>query len=250
MKMKYIYSLGLFILSLSLFSQRSKDGTPTISAANTIVNIYTPVTSNIVAGAGSNTINVGSSAGFAVGDLIMIIQMQGTSVNAYHGGTTGPWFDSQSALPTDTTYGRITNYNNCGLNEFAQISSIPDATSIVVDCDLKNSYDVTKTVNIVTGSINLLGRVQVVRVPRYASLTLNGPGTITCPQWNGTNGGNVAVEVEKSITLNSTGGFNASGKGYRGGAVFNYTPTTIISSDKRSEDRRVGKECRTGNRLY
>lgn len=231
--MKRIYILGLIIfLSFNLFSQRGKDGTPTIGAANTIVNIYTPVTSNITAGAGSNTISVGSTTGFAVGDLIMIIQMQGTSVNAYHGGTTGPWFDGNSALPTDTTYGRITNYNNCGMNEFAQISSIPNSTSIVVDCDLKNSYDVTKTVNIVTGSLNLLGRVQVVRVPRYSSLTLNGPGTISCAQWNGSTGGVCAVEVENSITLNTTGGFNVSGKGFRGGAAFNYTPTTIISSDK------------------
>ncbi len=231
--MKRIYILGLIIfLNFNLFSQRGKDGTPTIGAANTIVNIYTPVTSNIIAGAGSSTISVGSTAGFAVGDLIMIIQMQGTSVNAYHGGTTGPWFDGNSALPTDTTYGRVTNYNNCGMNEFAQINSIPDGTTIVLDCDLKNSYDVTKTVNIFTGSINLLGRVQVVRVPRYSSLTLNGPGTISCAQWNGSTGGICAVEVENSLTLNTTGAFNVSGKGFRGGAVFNYTPTTIISSDK------------------
>ncbi len=230
--MKRIYALSLIFLSFNLFSQRGKDGTPTIGAANTVVNIYTPVTSNIIAGAGSSTISVGNTAGFAIGDLIMIIQMQGTSVNAYHGGTTGPWFDGNSALPTDTTYGRITNYNNCGMNEFAQISSIPNSTTIVVDCDLKNSYDVTKTVNIVTGSVNLLGRVQVVRVPRYSSLTLNGPGTISCAQWDGSTGGVCAVEVENSITLNTAGAFNVSGKGFRGGAVFNYTPTTIISSDK------------------
>lgn len=230
--MKQLYALSLIFLSFNLFSQRGKDGTPTIGAANTIVNIYTPVTNNITAGAGSSTISVVSTTGFAVGDLIMIIQMQGTSVNAYHGGTTGPWFDGNSALPTDTTFGRITNYNNCGMNEFAQISSIPNSTSIVIDCDLKNSYDVTKTVNIVTGSINLLGRVQVVRVPRYSSLTLNGPGTISCAQWNGSTGGVCAVEVENSITLNTAGAFNVSGKGFRGGAAFNYTPTTIISSDK------------------
>ncbi len=228
-----IYTLGLIIfLSFNLFSQRGKDGTPTIGAANTVVNIYTPVTNNITAGAGSNTISVGNSTGFAVGDLILIIQMQGTSVNAYHGGTTGPWFDGNSALPTDTTYGRITNYNNCGMNEFAQISSIPNSTSIVVDCDLKNSYDVTKTINIVTGNLNLLGRVQVVRVPRYSFLTLNGPGTISCAQWNGSTGGVCVVEVENSITLNTIGGFNVSGKGFRSGTAFNYTPTTIISSDK------------------
>jgi gliding motility-associated-like protein len=235
--MKFIYSLTLLAFCLNLFSQRGKDGVPTIGAANTIVNVYTPVTNNIIAGAGSSTINVVSSTGFAVGDLIMIIQMQGTSINAYHGGTTGPFFDSNSAFPTDTTFGRITNYNNCGLNEFAQISSIPDGTSIVVDCDLKNSYDVSRTVAIPSGNVTLLGRVQVIRVPRYASLTLNGTGSISCPQWNGTTGGVAVVEVENNTILNSVGAFNVSGRGFRGGAVFNYTPTAIISSDKYGANR-------------
>jgi hypothetical protein len=87
--MKSIYALSLVLLSLNLFSQRGKDGTPTISAANTIVNAYTPLTSNVTSG--STTLNVGNSTAFAVGDLIYIIQMQGANVNNYDGSFTGPW---------------------------------------------------------------------------------------------------------------------------------------------------------------
>jgi gliding motility-associated-like protein len=228
--MKFLYSLTLLTLSFSLFSQRGKDGTPTITAANTIVNAYTPLTANVISG--STTLNVGSSAAFAVGDLVYIIQMQGVNVNASDNG--GNFFgDPNSALPVDTTYGKITSYNNTGMNEFAQINSIPNSTSIVIDCGLKNTYDVTKNYTTASGkNIVLLGNVQVIRVPRYSFLTLSGAATISCPQWNGSTGGIAVVEVENNVVLNSAGAFNVSGRGFRGGAVFNYTPTAIISSDK------------------
>ncbi|MBI3518755.1 MAG: gliding motility-associated C-terminal domain-containing protein [Bacteroidetes bacterium] len=229
--MKYIYILGLYLVSFNLLSQRGKDGTPTISAANTIVNAYTSLTSNVTSG--STTLNVGNSSAFSVGDLVYIIQMQGANVYSYDGSFTGPWYDGNSAFPTDTTFGKITNYNNAGMNEFAQVNSIPNNTSIVIDCGLKNNYDVTKSYTTQSGkNITLLGNVQVIRVPRYASLTLNGTASISCPQWNGSTGGVAVVEVLNDIQLNSTGAFNVAGKGFRGGAVFNYTPTTVISSDK------------------
>ncbi len=216
--MKLIYAICLITLSFNLFSQRSKDGTPTIAAANTIVNNYTPLTSNIIAGA--TTLNVGSSASFSPGDLIFIIQMQGVTVNAYDGGSTGPWFDSNSALPTDTSFGRILNYFNTGMNEFAEVNSVPNGTSIIIDCGLKNSYDVTKNFTTPSGkNINLLGNVQVIRVPRYNSLTLSGSASISCLQWNGSIGGIAVVEVENNTVLNTVGSFSVTGKGFRGGTA-------------------------------
>ncbi len=228
--MKLIFIIILIIFNLNFFAQRSKDGSVTISSPNTIVNAYTPLTNNV--SIGSTTINVVNSSSFSVGDLIYIIQMQGASVNAYDGGTTGPWYDSNSALPTDTSFGRVINYNNSGLHEFAQVSSIPNSTSIVIDCGLKNNYDVSKNFTTASGkNITLLGHVQIIKVPRYSSLTINGSGSISCPQWNGNIGGVIVIEVENNTVINSIGSINASGKGFRGGA-FKNIPILSTGGDK------------------
>jgi hypothetical protein len=55
--MKFIYTLTLLAFKLEfIFTKRKRWRTPTITAANTIVNAYTPVTNNVIAGAGSTTI--------------------------------------------------------------------------------------------------------------------------------------------------------------------------------------------------
>jgi hypothetical protein len=62
------------------FSQKGKSGAGNI-IASTVVNAYTAL--SVDAFIGNTTINVASSAGYAVGDLIYIIQMQGASVNCF-----------------------------------------------------------------------------------------------------------------------------------------------------------------------
>lgn len=220
--MKFLYSITLLALSLSLFSQRSKDGAVTISTANTIVNIYTPVTAD--ANAGSTTVNVGSSAGFNVGDLVLIIQMQGARVNAQWDTIWGDLNNSMSVPNSNNIdFGSIKDYRNAGNNEFAEISSIPNGTSIILDCGLKSSYTYSYTnyqgcfPNGSGVGHTMYGHVQVIKVPRYSSLTISGGGSITCPQWNGNTGGVAVVEVENNATLSSTPSFNVSGKGFRGG---------------------------------
>ena len=207
----------LFLLlsfSLGLFSQRGKNGSVIISVANSIVNSYTPLTSNAIAG--TKTITVQSSLSYSVGDLIFIIQMQGASVYA---GKDSIYPDLTSSIPTNTTFGAITNYNNCGNNEYHQISSIPNATSIVLDCGLKYNYD-------------YLSKVQVIKVPRYLDLTLNGTGSITCPTWNGSVGGIAIIETKNNCILNSTPSFSLTGKGFRGGGFEN--ATNFVGNNGRS----------------
>jgi gliding motility-associated-like protein len=199
--MKVLYTFLLFTISLSIFSQRGKDGTVSITAAGTIVNSYSYLTADVPFN--GVTLNVNSSAAFSPGDLVYIIQMQGASVNA---GRDTLFPDVNSAVPTNTTYGAVTNYNFCGYNEFQQVSSVPNGTSIVLDCGVIRQYTAA-------------GHVQVIKVPRYYALTVSGAGSITCPQWNGNTGGVAVVEVETNATLSSAGSFDVSGKGFRGGAT-------------------------------
>ncbi|MEO8086851.1 MAG: PKD domain-containing protein, partial [Bacteroidota bacterium] len=190
--------LPLFLPGKMCFAQRGKDGAKIVSS---IVNVneYTALTAN--ASAGSSTISVTNSSlnssGYfsgplAPGDLIMIIQVQGASMG----------------LANDSTYGIINFYNNCGFNEFAQVSSVPNSTSILVDCGLQHSYTAS-------------GRVQIVRVPRYTTLTINNGGQLTCPGWAVATGGVVAVEVLGNTIINTGGAIIASNKGFRGGALDN-----------------------------
>lgn len=203
---------GFALLTAYSFAQRGKDGTVSITTANRIVNEYTTLTAD--AAAGATTISVAASglnangrfsASLAAGDLVMIIQMQGVGINGetveYPAGS-GTYY----GLPNDNTWGEITAYNNCGNHEFAEVSAVPNGTSITLDCGLQYSYTAA-------------GRVQVIRVPRYNALTITG--SVTCQAWaaTGYTGGIVAIEVLGNTVINNTGGITVSGMGFRGGSL-------------------------------
>lgn len=195
-----------------------KDGAKTITAVNTIVNEYTYLTSNVSSGGtqiqcNSNTINANGrfSGNLAAGDLLLIIQMQGASINT---GST-------------SSYGSVTAYNSAGLYEFAKVSSIGSSGKINLANALRNSYATS-------------GKVQVVRVPRYTTLTINSSKSITCPDWDGTTGGIVAVEAAQTVTIN--GSINVNGKGFRGGVKEENTTTPGSPAVYRSTSDADGAE--------
>lgn len=199
----FIFLLLFFCLLNTVFAQRGKHGAANITLPNTIVNEYTALTAN--AAAGTNIISVANSnlnangrftTNLQVGDLIMIIQIQGISMKTF-----------PSPAGQDSTYGEILAYQNCGNYEFAQVFAIPNSTSIQLDCGLKNSYS---TIN---------ARTQVIRIPRYSSLTVNAGSILTGDVWNGTIGGVVSVEVNGASVIN--GSVVATGLGFRGGLASN-----------------------------
>ncbi len=201
----YRLLVALSLLSTCVFAQQGKNGPRIVTAANTIVNEYTGLTASVASGGTiisvtNSTLNGNGrfTTSLQPGDLIMIIQIQGINLNGTLNGTI--------ANPLDTSWGQIINYNNCGRHEFAQVRSIPSATSIELDCGLQFSYS--------SGGTN---RAQVVRVPRWTTLTVNAGASITSDDWNGTVGGIVAIETQGNITLNGT--IDATGRGFRGGAL-------------------------------
>ncbi|MBA3680820.1 MAG: gliding motility-associated C-terminal domain-containing protein [Bacteroidetes bacterium] len=195
---KYILLLFSFFSITAVFSQKGKNGAGNI-VAGTVVNAYTSLTAD--AFTGNTTLSVASAAGYGIGDLVYIIQMQGASVNCHINIFGNP----NSAEPLNPFFGKITNYNNAGNNEYAQVSSVA-GNVITIDCPLKNNYTAA-------------GKVQIVKVPRYTSLNISATGTITCPLWNGTTGGVIAIEVDGNTTINAGGSIDASGMGFRGGTL-------------------------------
>src|SRR6185436_11330628 len=180
---KILIPLIFFSRSLGVFADGigdGSDGSPNISG---IINTYASVIS-ITPSVCSSSIAVLSSAGFAAGDLVLIIQMENAVINT-----------------TNTSaYGTILNYNNCGNFEYAKIFSIAGNT-IQTIAPLINNYDI-------------IGVVQLVKVPQYINPTITG--TLTCPPWNGITGGLIALDATGTITLNAD--IDASLKGFRGGA--------------------------------
>jgi len=209
--MKKIALLSAFIFAIATcFAQRGKNGNLTVTTTVT-VNEYTTLTAD--ASTGNTSITVANSGlntkarfagNLATGDLVMIIQMQGATIN----GQPEPSWDGPPSigLPKDSSWGAVTNYNNCGNYEFAQVSSVPNATTIQFDCGLTNNY-------------TAVGRVQVIRVPRYNTLTINSGGSIVCDTWDSAKGGIVSIEVLGNTVVNTGGTISALGSGFRGASL-------------------------------
>jgi gliding motility-associated-like protein len=221
--MKYIISIFSLVVVISVTAQRGKENDFTVTATNTVVNTYTYLTSNAAAGAtsiavNSNTMSGGAFAGnLAAGDLILIIQMQGASMEIDH-TPTSDWGGDYTVPPARLwsfdwylyaeEWGAVSNYNNAGKFEQAEVRGVSGSNTVLLQCDLQHNY-------------TSAGRVQIVRIPRFQNLTLNTNTTIIPTLWNGTTGGIVAIEVNGNLVLNSNSSITTSAYGFRGGVANN-----------------------------
>jgi len=146
-----------------------------------VVNSYAEVTD-----VSTNSVTLMNTFGFAVGDKVLLIQMKGATI------TTG----------NNSGFGTITSLNSAGIFEFGIIESI-NGLVITLEVDLCESYDV-------------LGHIQIVKVPVYTDVTISG--VLTAQPWNGSRGGILAIEATGSISFNSH--IDLSGLGFRGGEVY------------------------------
>lgn len=175
--MKKIISLFTFLSCVGLTYAQSISG---------IINTYTAVTNIPVCNPCSNTCNyvdVTSTAGFAVGDKVLVIQMKGATTD----------------LSNTATFGTIQSVGNGGLYEYKTIASLTGST-LTFTSTLYNTYDVP-------------GLVQVVRVPQYVNA--NVTAKLTAQPWNGATGGILVFDVSGTLTLNAD--VDVTALGFRGG---------------------------------
>ncbi|WP_394775345.1 tandem-95 repeat protein, partial [Flavobacterium sp.] len=219
--------LVCFLLLLCVnTSFAQNDGALTVTAANTVLNRYTRVTADVLAGTNTVTVTniaelnrdaitylpstyVTNAAGFAsntliTGDLIMLYQAQGAIINA-----------------TDTmNYGSVTNYNGAGSYELAYVKSV-SGNVITLNCNTRLSYYAARY-------------VQVIRIPQYTTLTVSS-GSIVAVPWGAAEfggadpsalerrrGGFVGVLANNIV---NNGSINANEAGFRGGTRDNTTST-------------------------
>lgn len=167
-----------FLLVTLVFSNIQKGLAQTTNISG-VINNYVSATS-----VGSQSINVTSSSGFAVGDRVLLIQMKGASIDTSN----------------TSNFGTINSYNNAGNYELLTVSAISSST-IAFTTPLLRTYSV-------------LDLVQLVKVPVYNNVTITAP--LTCLPWNGLTGGVVVFEATGNVTLNAN--IDVTGKGFLGGA--------------------------------
>src|ERR1700741_2259269 len=131
---KYLRAVCLLLLISHLFVRWGYSQTTNISG---VINSYTKVVSIPC----SSTVTVQGTAGFAVGDTVLIIQMKGATINSTNG----------------TTYGSVTAYNNAGNYELARIASMSGNTISFVNTLIRGN--------------TTAGLVQLVKVRNYVNAT-------------------------------------------------------------------------------
>jgi hypothetical protein len=150
--------------------------------------------------------NGGNTTPIAANDLLLVIQMQGATINT-----------SNTA-----SYGSTTSVT-AGQYEYVTVSSV-SGTTVTLSSALKNTYVTSSTAS---GTTATLRTFQIVRIPQYSNLTLTA--NVAPPAWDGSTGGIVALDV--AGTLNFGGRtINASGLGFRGGAGRLLTTNTDATS--------------------
>jgi gliding motility-associated-like protein len=226
------FLLLLLSFPLFIFAQKAKDGNRIVSSFGTVVNDYTVLTSDILAGdlvinVQNSALNANFSVPLQAGDLLFIIQMQGAAIK---GSAIASGFGMQGS-PIDSTWGEVINYNNAGNNEFVVVDEVINSTQVSLQCAITKNYTAS-------------GKVQVIRVPRYLSLNINNNASITAPAWNGSTGGVVALEVSENTFIEAGGRITATGLGFRGGAKDNLTdwnaPEIAADNPRRGAEKGEG----------
>lgn len=196
---RFVLSMVLFLSASLTFGQPGRDGAVTITALNTVVNCYSPVTNDVAAGSNSVTVNNsgGNNCNWQCGEMVMIYQVQGASINTSN----------------SSSYGDVTSYGNSGLYEFNYVAAY-NGNTVVLQNPLANSYTAS-------------GRVQLIKVPSYTSLTVNAGASIVPLAWQQggsfRKGGVVAIHCTGTITVNGT--IQATSFGFRPGATEQQTTT-------------------------
>jgi Secretion system C-terminal sorting domain len=160
-------------------------------SASGVVNSYYAITT---VNAPTNSVIVDNSTGLEPGELVLIIQTKGATIDA-----------------TNTaTYGNVTAINTVGDYEFNIVCNVI-GNQVWLISQMLHAY-------------NPAGQVQMVAVPSYQSVTVSG--TITGSPWDpvGGKGGIVAIAATDTIFLNAD--IDVSGQGFIGGGLVNYpTPS-------------------------
>ena len=178
------------------------------------VNTYYAPSAPVVLAPGATMVTLSAAAGsitpIAVGDLLLVIQMQDAAINFTNTGAYG------DGTPGDPGTGS-SNANSAGRYEFVTAATaLSTAGGTLTFAGAGPSGGLLNTYTAAAYSAGVQGRrtFQFIRVPQYQSATLSS--TLAPLPWNGTVGGVLAIDVAGQLTLSGT--VSADALGFRGGA--------------------------------
>ncbi len=172
------------------------------------------------------------------GSLLLIIQMQGATINStnsnQYGDGTGsatvvpaspnPPANSLAATDATDTFGSA-NYAGgsltytAGTYEFVVATGAVALGAIPLASPLVNAYS-----NLAATATQGQTRYQIIVVPQYATATLGGTHTI--PEWDGTSGGVEVIDVAGALAMGGVV-IDGNARGFRGGGGVNQTALCI-----------------------
>jgi hypothetical protein len=186
----------------ALCATPGRDGTSTITG---IVDTYFPGSGNPAAGATSITVgaHAATDAGVAIatGDLLLVIQMQGATINSTNTSAYGDGSGSGSGATSTTagTFEYVVANGNLAVTGGTVAIKGTNANGLI------HSYT--------TGAA---AHFQVIRVPQYNAPTIGA--ALTALAWNGTAGGVLAIDAENLVFGNGAT-VSVDGRGFRGGGA-------------------------------
>jgi hypothetical protein len=172
------------VIPVGSSSGTGADGDLTVTGTLYVDNTRTALSGT--AGPGQRVLPVSDTSGFATGQEVLIVQMQGA----------------------DT-----------GNHEYGRIASV-DSGIITLEHGLQYTYTVgsyDRDPDGFYGAPPGVSAAQVIAVPNYRTVTIVDGGVLTAHGWNGVTGGIVALRVSDSLVVQSGGSIDVNGLGYRGG---------------------------------
>jgi hypothetical protein len=204
----------IFFLILSIAGVAQNCPTSGTSIVSTNENTYYPGTQTTVA-AGTKTLTIGAvpsgygSNAIAVGDIVLIIQMQGVQISVPPTTTSSFYGGNVSGVGA----GMLTTNLMVGKMEFAVAASAVGVGggTLTVASGLTNAYSyVPYTAGGTTGQYTF----QVIRISTHFNIQLGA--IFPTPAWNGAVGGVNIINAINQLDMNGFG-IDASGMGFRGG---------------------------------
>ena len=192
-----------------------------------MIDTYYPAQTNITKDTANTTVTVGSSRGSAsaigVGDLVLLMQMQGAAIDSTNTSSYGDGANSATAS------GFLNNASFiAGVYEYATVRSVAGAViglnGAGTNGGLVNSY-----VNANESATQGQQRFQLVRVPQYSSASLTAATPPAAVAWDGASGGILAFDVASNLNLNGAT-INATGVGFRPGLQRTRSGTTGLAN--------------------
>lgn len=174
-----------------------------------IINTYFAATGTAAAGSTNITLSasVGANTAIAAEDLLMVIQMQDSAINATNSSSYGDGSTGAGSTDDQTT----------GFYEYVVAKNAVPTTGGTLTIAGTNAGGLINTYHTAAATATQ-GRAtfQVIRVPQFSTATYANTGNAATP-WNGTAGGVFAVDVTDALSTSTN--ITVDGDGFRGGAV-------------------------------